>query len=212
MSKIFEIRLKAEFEYLQKLQRNANVKDIITIWYAPRGGTQRWIPITQDVTGLYPVKFRVRYKMPMYVVGGKLKRDWEGTITFEVTEEALMQGGSMGVGIEGGGFPDDSIPLNKHVSKGFICAGNAWEVAMQGFGIFYIVSAIGSRVNLDSAWQAPTGDHLSAEGREFFENVRHRKPTNNIKWPYNLRDIGFSINPVQTKPKPMQTKKLFTIK
>lgn len=207
MSKIFEIRMREEYKWLQKLQNTPAVKDVISIWYMPRRGGTRWVPFLEEPNGLYPVRFKVRYRMPMYVCpNGQLKRNWEGTINFEVTEEALLGPSSMGVGIEGGGFASDSVPYNKHVNAGFICTGNAWEVAKQGYGIWYFVIAVGALLNLDPSWQAPNGNHLNAAAKDFFENTRHRQPTNDIKWPFNLRDNNFSIKMMPPK------KKAFTIK
>ncbi|MCR4847426.1 MAG: hypothetical protein K5920_01055 [Bacteroidales bacterium] len=208
MSKIYEIRLREEFRLLQKLQRNSNVKDIVTIWYQPRQGAGNWIPILQENTmEYYPVRYKVRYKMPMYVTGGKLKKDWEGTIVFEVSEESLLGNGSTGVIIDGGSFPPDSVPYNKHVNAGFICTGNAWQVAMQGYGLWYFVIAVGALLNLDPSWQASNGGHLNAEAWDFYVKKRHRQPTNDIRWPFNLRDTHITIKPVSA-PK----KKTFTIK
>lgn len=209
MSKTFETRMREEFKWLQKLQSNPNVKDIVTIYYMPRTGASRWAPINTSIAqnSGYPVKFKVQYKMPMYVCPtGQMKKNWQGSIYFEVTEEAMLGNGSMGVGIEGGGFPAGSIPYNKHVSQGFICCGNAWEVAKQGYGIWYFVIAVGALLNLDPFWQAEHGDHLNGDAREFFENVRHRQPTNNIRWPYNLRDNSFTIQSAAP------AKKTFSIK
>ena len=206
MTETFEIRMREEFRLLQKLQNNANMKGVISISYLPRTGGSKFVPITANPCGLYPTRFKVKYTMPMYVSANKLQKDWSGTITFDVTEEALLGEGALGVQIEGGSFPAGSVPFNRHVSAGWICTGNAWEVSKQGYGIWYFVIAIGCIFNLDPAWQNP-GSHLNGEAAAFFDNVR-KQATNDIKWPYNLREKGFVIN----KTVPTTVKKTFTIK
>ena len=185
------------------------MKSVISISYLPRIGGNGYVPIDVNPScGLYPVSFKVKYTMPMYVSSNKLKKNWSGTIAFDITEEALLGNGALGVKIDGGSFPEGSIPFNRHVSAGWICTGNAWEVSKQGYGIWYFVIAVGCIFNLDPAWQSP-GNHLNGAAAAFFETDRHGQATNDIKWPYNLRDKkSFVINKTQTST----VKKQFTIK
>ena len=198
----YEKQLYQEYKDLQKLQLDPAMKDILEISYLPRIGRQVYRSILEESHGLNPVEYKVKYTMPMYVSPGVLKKDWSGAILFKVTESVLMQGGDLGVRIEGGSFPEGSVPFNKHIQPGWICSGDMWKNAMDGYGIWYFVISIGCLLNLEPDEQAETGDHLNGEAREFFETVRHKQPTNNINWPYKLRERRFTIVPTKVvKPK-----------
>ena len=142
MSQLYETRLKKEFELLQKLDRHPDVKDIISIYYQERVGVKTYKSIAETPNGLYPNSFKVTYTMPMYVGAGKIKKDWSASFAFNVPESILMNPMSnLGVSIVGnnGNFKPGEVPFNNHCSTGFVCTGSAWEVANQGFGIWYFV-------------------------------------------------------------------------
>lgn len=214
MSEIFEIRMRKEVDYLRKLQTNKDMRNILSIYAAPRTGGE-YKSILEEFRGLPPVKFKVTYKMPMYVSAEKLKKDWQGTIFFEITEDALLGTDDIGISIDGGQFEKEDTPFNNHINQGFICKGNCWEVARDQ-GIWLFIIAIGALLNLNPEYQSANRNHLNPAAHDFLKNVRHDKPTNDIHWPYNLREQGngfviktiggdnvskaFTIKPIQTHP------------
>lgn len=219
MSKTYQERLETELYLLRELQNCPGMRDVITIYYIPFGGTGEWVPIsTPGIMNPIECNIKVRYKMPMYVCPkGKLKKDWQSTVRFKVTEEALLGNGNLGVEIEGADFPDDSIPFNKHVKQGWICTGDLWSKTAKPRvkdnyygGIYHFVVAIGQLFNLDKEVINPIGDHLNAEASAFYENTRHHKPTNNIDWPKDIK-LRNSRPSFTIKPAPL-TKPKFTIK
>lgn len=196
MSKTYEIRLKKEFELLQKLERHPNVKGIIKLFYIDRIAGGGYKSILEDPQGgMYPYKFKVTYTMPMYVGEGQIKNDWSTSFLFEVPENILMNPESkLGVEIEGndGNFPAGSIPFNNHVSPGWVCTGTAWGVANQGFGIWYFVISLGCLLNQEKFMMAsePADEnrHLNAAAFRYWKNVRKMQPNNQIDWPFKLMD------------------------
>jgi hypothetical protein len=198
-SETYEIRLRKEFELLQKLQRHPNVNNStirITIEYKERlnGKTFRSV-LEKPTCTIYPNSFRVTYAMPMYVGEGQLKRDWQATFLFSTPEEILMSPNSkLGVEIEGSSFPSGSVPYNNHISTGWVCTGTAWSVANQGFGIWYFLIALGCLFNQEkfmmASEPADENKHLNADAFRFWKNVRKMQPNNKIDWPFNLIDIG----------------------
>jgi hypothetical protein len=222
-SETYEIRLRKEFELLQKLQRHPNVNNStikITIEYKERlnGNTFKSV-LDKPTCAVYPNSFRVTYQMPMYVGEGQLKRNWQATFLFSTPIEILMSTNSkLGVEIEGSSFPSGSIPYNNHILPGWVCTGTAWSVANQGFGIWYFLIALGCLFNQEKFMMAsePADEnrHLNADAFRFWKNDRKMQPNNKIDWPFNLIDIdnkfgikqpaGFSFGEKKTveSPKP----------
>ena len=138
----------------------------------------------------------------MYVGVNDLKRDWQASILFDVPEDILMNPHSnLGVSIEGGDFPNGSVPFNRHVSKGWICTGSAWGVANQGFGIWYFVISLGALFNQDKFMMAEDdGAHLNADAYRFWKETRGKQPNNPIKWPFRLTDNTLRIGKKIVQP------------
>lgn len=196
MSQIYEIRLKKEFDLLQRLERHPSVKGIIKLYYIDRlnGGNYKSI-LETPTSGVYPYKFKVTYSMPMYVGEGQIKNDWSASFLFEVPENILMDPDSkLGVQIEGndGNFPEGSKPFNNHVSTGWVCTGTAWGVANQGFGIWYFIISLGCLLNQEkfmmASEDADENRHLNADAFRYWKNVRKMQPNNHIDWPFKLMD------------------------
>ena len=216
MSKIYETRLKKEFELLQRLQRHPfNKNKVVQLYYKDRmGGAYK--SILDPINGpLYPNQFRVTYTMPMYVDEGQIKNDWSATFLFEVPEEILMDPDSkLGVEIEGnnGNFPEGAVPFNNHVSTGWVCTGSAWGVANQGFGIWYFIISLGCLLNQEKFMMAsdPSDEnkHLNADAFRYWKNVRKMQPNNKIDWPFKLNETIFEPGRV-TPAKPETPKSKF---
>jgi hypothetical protein len=203
MSETYEIRLRKEFELLQKLQRHPNVNNStirITVEYKERLNGKIFKSVLETPTcPVYPNSFRVTYKMPMYVGEGQLKNDWQATFLFSVSEKTLMDPNSeLGVEIEGDNFPGGSIPYNNHISKGWVCTGTAWSVANQGFGIWYFIISLGCLFNQEKFIMVYRIEddpqyklhHLNYDAFLYWKDVRKMQPNNKIDWPFNLIDIG----------------------
>lgn len=206
MSKIYETRLRKEFELLQRLERHPNVKGIINIYYKERMSGGRYKSVLEAPTdALYPNSFKVTYTMPMYVGEGQLKRDWSASFLFETPENILMNPeSSLGVEIEGNGgnFPDGSVPFNNHVSPGWVCTGTAWGVANQGFGIWYFIISLGCLFNQEQFMMASEDEdehrHLNSDAFRYWKYERNMRPNNKIDWPFKLMD-EVSFGGVQKK-------------
>lgn len=190
---MYENRLKIEFDLLQKLQAS-EVKDIVDIFYQERDrDTSHWKSIkTRPNSALYPNKFKVTYHFPkMYVGPDKIKKNWSGTIIFEVPEHILMHMGSgMGVKIENDSFEEGEVPYNNHINKTYICTGTAWTIAQQGYGIWYFIICVGCLLNLERFMIDEKREHLNGDALTFWRTKRNMQPTNKIKWPFdlNMRD------------------------
>lgn len=190
---MYEKRLKNEFDLLLKLQ-SSEVKNIVEIYYKDRNGkNQQWKPIMTNPDGpLYPYSFKVTYHFPkMYVGPDKIIKNWSGTIMFNVPENILMQMESnMGVQIENGFFKDGEIPFNNHVSKTYICTGTAWNIAHQGYGIWYFIICVGCLLNMEKFIMDTQRVHLNKDALVFWKTKRGMQPTNKIKWPFDLNMRG----------------------
>lgn len=218
----YEIRLRKEFELLQKLQRHPSVNnDIIkiTIQYKDRlrGGDYKSV-LENPSSGLYPNSFRVTYKMPVYVGPGQLKRDWQASFLFSTPENILMNPSSkLGVEIEGGNFPSGSVPYNNHVSMGWVCTGTAWAVANQGFGIWYFIINLGCLFNMDRFMMVANEEedpvygvhHLNYDAYLYWKNERNMQPTNKINWPFKLMDIPTFSSTGSSASSPQKPKFVF---
>lgn len=196
MSKVYETRLRKEYELLQRLNRHPNVKNIIEIFYKERISGGDYKSVSEKPTdALYPNSFKVTYTMPMYVGEGQLKKDWSASFLFETPEEILMNPNStLGVEIEGNGgnFPTNSVPFNNHVSPGWVCTGTAWGVANQGFGIWYFIISLGCLFNQEKFMMACEDEdehrHLNSDAFRFWKYGRNMRPNNQIDWPFKLLD------------------------
>lgn len=200
MNETYEIRLREEFELLQKLQRHPSVNNDtikITIQYKDRlrGGNYKSV-LENPSSGMYPNSFRVTYQMPMYVGHGQLKRDWQATFLFSVPESVLMNPhSSLEAKIEGDKFPDGSIPYHNHVSRSgsWFCQGGSWGAAQQGNGIWYFIVALGSILNMDRGFVVEDSEdarhHLNYDAFLYWKDERNMQPVSAINWPFNLPQI-----------------------
>jgi len=186
MSKIGQIRLKKEFDLFQLLQQDSRVDGIITIEYNPpaSGDPDKWVSImVRPKDGLYPHRFRITYCMPMYVGPGRLVRDWHVRLIVNAPESVLLNPHSDNNVELCEGFPC-GVPFNNHVGAGWICSGSAWARSIQ-LGLWCFVLYLGCLLNLDPIIMADE-PHLNAEAYHWWVEQRHRKPTNDIQWPFDL--------------------------
>lgn len=212
MSQVYEIRLKKEFEFLQRLQRHPNTRNVIDIRYKNRVGASDYKSVLENPTGpLFPNKFKITYTFPiMYVGRGQVKTNWSHSFYLEVPESILMDSNKT-VGnefeIEGGCFPDGMVPFNGHVSPNWVCIGALWQVANQGFGIWYFIISVGALLNQEKSEMDPNDTvHLNGDAWDYWMNDRQMAPNNDIKWPYNLDTVGV-IRPTQESKPTVQTRR-----
>ena len=217
MSKTYEIALRSNFERMQLLEKMMEGR-WLRIYYQERNGSGPFKSIMTPVTGsFYPVVYKVQYTMPMYVDTAshtpKLDRGWSQALVFTLSEEALLGKGSVGVSIDGGFFPPDKKPFNKHVEYGWICCGNFWDVSRAQGGLWYFVQIVGALLNLDKTWMDTSGDHLSTYASQWWR-ARRYQPTNKIPWAFNLMQRAASEH--ERRPQmtivSQTTKPLFKIK
>ena len=205
MSTLYESRLRIEHGLMQRLQ-TSEVSPYLQIFYRERGGSNEWIPIMRTVSApLYPEQYKVVYTFPrMYVENGQLVNNWKYAVTFAVNEQILMNPHStMGIMIEGGSFPAGMMPFNNHIARTFICCGSAWQLAQQGYGMYYFVICVGCILNMDPFIMADS-EHLNGQALNFWKTQLHKRPINNIMWPFNLKNrpaIKIGVAQVPQKPK-----------
>lgn len=198
-----DIRMLGEYVLLQKLQMHPSINNNtikITIQYKDKK-SGIWKSILNNPTDYFgePLSgdFRVTYKMPMYVKRGKLKTDWQTSLLFSVPNDIEDETSYITIEIEGGGFPDDSIPYNNHISKGWIAYAPAWGIhsrVWHYYGIWYFILALGCTLNLEKDFVVaePEEDplygvhHLNYEAYVFWKNDRNMQPTSKIDWPFKL--------------------------
>ena len=189
MSQTFEIALRCNFERMQMLEKLLQGR-WMKIYYQERGGNGPYKSIlTPKSNAYYPVVYKVKYTMPMYVeTSGEpmLDRKWSQALIYTLSEDALLGNASIGVGIDGGSFPSGKKPFNKHVDKSWICCGNFWAVSREQGGLWYFAQIVGALLNLDRKWMDTEGDHLNPRAAQWWRQNRRYKPTNNIKWAFNL--------------------------
>ena len=207
MSTLYESRLRIEHGLMQRLQ-TSEVSKYLQVFYRERGGNDEWIPIMRSPSSpLYPEQFKVVYTFPrMYVENGKLVYNWTYAVTFAVNEQILMNPHStMGVTIENGSFPAGMMPFNNHITRTFICCGSAWELAQQGYGMYYFVICVGCVLNMDPFIMAD-GGHLNVQALNFWKTQLHKRPINNIKWPFDLKNRpAIKVGMAQASQKPKIT-------
>lgn len=207
MNETYEIRLREEFLNLRALQNDSEMKKILEMEYRERNGNSFKSILLDPSIALYPSRYKVTYKMPVYIDEGQLNTDWKGVFDFEVNEDKLMNQKSKNPDYEFKSIGGN--PFNNHISPGFFCLGNAWEVSQQGFGLWYFVIAVGCIINQDKGWTADEDKHLDSDAYKFWKYTRKMQPINNIKWPLNLRDKKFKFGdePVKPTPLPVSEKK-----
>ena len=198
----YENVLKNDFRMLPKLQncqieikvgnKTIRTNKIITIEYEERDQAGRGYKsiLLNPTSRCYPNRFRVTYKMPMIVGYGQIKEDWSGTFLLNL-EKDNWNTTRFFPAIEGGWFPDGSVPYNNHINKGSFCAGAAWEAAQHGGGIFFLIIGMGCILNQEK-WIMDLDQsrkHFNTDAFKYWKDVRKMEPNNKINWPYNLIDI-----------------------
>ena len=191
MSKTYEIALRSNFELMQKLEKLLQGR-WLRIYYQERGvndGSYKSIQVPKS-SAFFPNVFKVQYTMPMYVDtegdAPALDRNWSQALIFTLSEDAILGNASIGVGIDGGAFPSGKKPFNKHVDNGWICCGNFWAVSREQGGLWYFAQIVGALLNLDAKWMDTEGGHLNPQAAQWWRDKRHNKPTNDIKWVFDL--------------------------
>lgn len=189
MSQTYEIALRSNFERMQMLEKLLQGR-WLKIYYQERGGYGPYKSILTPKSNIYyPTVYKVEYTMPMYVeTAGEpvLDRKWSQALIYTLSEDALLGNASIGVVIDGDGFPPGKKPFNKHVDKGWICCGNFWAVSREQGGLWYFAQIVGALLNLDRKWMDTEGVHLNPRAAQWWRENRRYKPTNNIKWAFNL--------------------------
>ena len=113
--KTYEIRLKQEFKNLQKLQQRKEIDGIINIEYKDRKtGERQSIMKPPASINMYPERFYITYKMPVFTGRNNLNNDWQGELTFQVSKDSLLNGNSNPCELNCKG----RYPFNHHVSPG----------------------------------------------------------------------------------------------
>lgn len=196
-----ETMLKQEFDLVVKLQQDAEFSEYVSVSYEDRiTGEVR--PVTVHPTGpRYPEKYVVEYRMPVYVSPGQLMRDWHGTATILLSESVLTNKHSNQAPHVT--LHSNFAPFNNHMTRDWICTGNAWAVAKDN-GLWYFITSLGLVINQDGMVSA---DHPEAnEAAYHYWVARGRKPVTNIAWPLDLlsREVEDDVPP----PKATQVTRL----
>ena len=179
-----ETLLKEEFLLIVKLQQNAEFSKYVNVFYQDRI-TEEVQPVTVRPSGpRYPEKYIVEYRMPVYVSRGQLQPDWRGTATMLLSETVLTNKHSHQPPHVT--FDSNFAPFNNHVTRDWICIGNAWAVA-RDHGIWQFIIMLGATINQDAFITADEPEHISSEAYKYWV-ARNRMPVTDIKWPLNLLD------------------------
>lgn len=184
-----ETLLKEEFRLIVKLQQNDEFSKYVSVSYQDRetGKVQSVdVPPSQP---RYPEKYIVEYRMPVYVSRGQLQPDWRGTATMLLSETVLTNKHSHQAPHVT--FHSNLTPFNNHVTRDWICVGNAWAVA-RDHGIWHFIISLGATINQDAFVTADEPWHISSEAYKYWV-ARNRLPVTDIKWPLNLLDEGIVV-------------------
>lgn len=181
---IDEVRLKKEFEFLQRLELHPNVKDIIKLYYLDRLNGSDYKSILDTPNNLYPYKFKVTYTMPMYIGDGLLKEDWSASFLFESPNlETIIHFDIEG---ENGCFKDGTKPYNNYIDDRWVDLGPIQT--QQEVGLWYCIICLGGLLNQDkfmmASYNCDENRHLNVDAYRFWKNVRKMQPNNQIDWPF----------------------------
>jgi hypothetical protein len=186
--------LKQQFGLVAELQQDAEFSKYVSVSYEDRiTGEVR--PVTVPPGPRYPEKYIVEYRMPVYVSPGQLRRDWHGTATMTLSDSVLDENSRQAPHVT---FHSNDEPFNNHMTRDWICTGDAWAEAKDN-GLWHFIMSLGAVINQDAFISA---DHPEANKEAYHYWVaRDRKPVTNIKWPFDLlgRDSKLKITRVTTK-------------
>lgn len=191
--KTYEIRLREEFKNLQKLQQHNSIKGVVIIRYEDRikGGIHA-INIKPSNMNMYPEKYFVTYRMPVFTGRNNLNNNWEGLLTLQVSKDSLLNGRNVSTAsceLKCNG----RYPFNHHISQGFFCVGGIWKTSI-GLGIWYFILATGALINQEEAWLTDDASgHLDEDAYKYWKE-RNKAKVNDIKWPFNLLDEDINLN------------------
>jgi|694.fasta_scaffold25923_10 hypothetical protein len=189
--------LKEEFTLLQQVQRDREVSRYMTISYEDQlTGSERNISLVPS-NGLYPEKFFVKYRLPVYIAQGQRRDDFEAVTEITINENVLKSKNS-----DNGPhtvYSSNFEPFNNHVHKGWICTGNAWMVA-KDHGVWYYILALGALINQDGiVTDHERRQHINPEAFDYWVE-RGKRPVTQIKWPWDMTMKGEIVIKPTTKP------------
>lgn len=200
--------LKEEFKLLQQVQRDPEVSRYITISYEDQvSGSKKDISLFPS-HNMYPEKFIVKYKMPVYIAQGQRRDDFEATMEFTVTRD-ILQSSRADNGPKPENYTANFKPFNNHVTDTWICDGNAWAIA-KDHGLWYYVLALGALINQDGiVTDHERREHINPAAFDYWVE-RGKRPVTQIKWPWDMGMRGGGVS-IISNPNPNPTPKL-TIK
>lgn len=193
--------LKEEFKLVASLQQDAEFSKYVTVFYEDRILGEKMAVSAPPNGPRYPEKYIVQYKMPVYVAPGQLRRDWEGTVTIELSEPVLKNKHYHHAPHVT--FHSDFEPYNNHVLRNSICSGNAWAVAKDN-GLWHFIISLGALINQDE-FVCADGPHYKSAAYDYWVS-RDRKPVTDIKWPLDL--LSKEEKKIIITPKNLQSKSL----
>ncbi len=190
--------LKEEFTLLQQVQRDREVSRYITISYEDQlTGSERNISLAPS-NGLYPEKFFVKYRLPVYIARGQKRDDFEATAEITINEEVLKSKRS-----DNGPhtvYSANFEAFNKHI-KGTttICFGNAWMIA-KDHGLWFYILTLGAMINQDSiVTDEKNSNHFNPDAGAYWVE-RDMRPVTPINWPWDMAMKGEIVIKPTTKP------------
>lgn len=176
-------RLRKEFENIRKLASHKEMRNVLEIKYKDRVTGKTHNILEQTNPAKYPEIYIVKYKMPVYIEEGQLKKDWEGTLTITLTKRVFES-----QAIPSHPFSYNEEPFNQHVGRRYpngICTGHIWDLAKH-YGVWYFIIGIGGILNLEREWLDENAGHLNYDAHEYWKVTRKMEPTNKINWPHSL--------------------------
>ena len=201
--------LKEEFKLLQQVQRDREVSKYITISYEDQvTGAERQISLAPS-NDLYPEKFFVKYRLPVYIARGQKRDDYEANVEITINEEILKNRiADNGPHTE---YSSNFRPFNNHVTDTWICTGNAWHVA-KDHGLWFYILALGALINQDGiVTDHERRQHINPEAFDYWVE-RGKRQITIINWPWDMgmSGGGISILPASGSPQspPITRKKV----
>ena len=190
--------LKEEFTLLQQVQRDREVSRYITISYEDQlTGSERNISLAPS-NGLYPEKFFVKYRLPVYIARGQKRDDFEAKLELTVSK-SILESSRADNGPHTNNYSANFNPFNNHVTDTWICDGNAWFIA-KDHGVWYYILALGALINQDGiVTDHDKRAHIEPEAFDYWVE-RARRPVTPINWPWDMTRKGEIVIKPTTKP------------
>lgn len=200
MNKLDYEELEKEFMWIRKFQACPDTKQYVKCYFEElENDLTTWKFVEESPKGKFPTKYKVTYSMPMYVAKDRLITDWSASLIFIINQNS--NGNKYKIEIDGGEFPEGSIPFNNYISKYWVSPASIFSYdsfcQKTEKHLWYYIMLTGCLLNQDSI--ANSNDineehrHLNSEAFRFWKYDRNEAPITDIKWPYHLGEVTVKL-------------------